>query len=63
VDYIDAGGTPTNRPAGAAYMREWLISDSTPTIKTITVNVQQITSSRNVIPATTVLVCRKSSGN
>jgi hypothetical protein len=64
VDYLDFNGNLLTTSAGASYTRQWTIStDSTATLKTITVVV---TSSPSAVvkglPPSATLVCVKSSG-
>lgn len=64
VDYLDQNGNLLTSSAGAEYTREWKIStDSTATLKTITVVVTAAVPAgvQGAAPSTT-LVCVKSSG-
>lgn len=64
VDYLDLNGNLLTSSTGAYYTRQWSIStDSTATLKTITVVVTslQAVSIKGLAPSAT-LVCIKSSG-
>jgi Tfp pilus assembly protein PilV len=64
VDYLDRNGNLVTSSSGAEYTRQWSIStDSTATLKTITVVTTAIVSKspQGVAPSCTV-VCIKSSG-
>jgi type II secretory pathway pseudopilin PulG len=64
VDYLDFNGNLLTSSAGAFYTRQWSIStDSTATLKTITVVVTSVQAAgeKGLAPSAT-LVCIKSSG-
>jgi type II secretory pathway pseudopilin PulG len=64
VDYLDFNGNLLTSSAGAYYTRQWSIStDSTATLKTITVVVTSVQAAgeKGLAPSAT-LVCIKSSG-
>jgi hypothetical protein len=64
VDYLDSNGNLLTSSSGAYYTRQWSIStDSTATLKTITVVVtaMQVAGMKGLAPSA-VLVCMKSSG-
>ena len=64
VDYLDTNGNLLTSSAGAYYKRQWSIAtDSTATLKTITVVVTSLQSKAVVgLAPSTTLVCIKSSG-
>ncbi len=58
VDYVDAEGNLLTSSTGAAYVRQWSITtDSTDTLKTITVVATSLTTSRGagIAPSTTLV--------
>jgi hypothetical protein len=64
VDYVSTNGTPSSSSTGAAYIREWMItndSNSPTQIKTITVMVKQISATTGPIVPSTMLISQKCS--
>ncbi|HVZ16581.1 MAG TPA: prepilin-type N-terminal cleavage/methylation domain-containing protein [Terriglobales bacterium] len=64
VDYVMNDGTPSQTNTGAAYIREWKITDDVSgaaTLKTITVRVQKIKETKGEVVPYTLLVSQKSS--
>lgn len=66
VDYLDANGNPlgggSNRPANTYYIRVWQVTNTSATLKTISVRVAAVmgVNTRNAAPNSTV-TARKSS--
>jgi len=66
VDYLDANGNPlgggATQPANTFYVRAWQITDTTGTLKTISVTVAAVTgvNTRNAAPNSTVTALKSS---
>ena len=62
ADYLDENGNQLSSSSGAFYKRQWnIVTDSTATVKTITVVVTALGTFTGTAPSTT-LVCVKSTG-
>jgi len=66
VDYLDASGNPlgggATKPANTFYIRVWQITDTTATLKTISVRVASVTgvNTTNAAPNSTVTALKSS---
>src|SRR5262249_14725156 len=66
VDYLDASGNPlgggATKPANAFYIRAWQITDTTSTLKTISVTVAAVSgvNTQNAAPKSTVTALKSS---
>lgn len=66
VDYLDANGNPlgggSSRPANTFYIRTWQITDTSSTLKTISVQVAAISgvNTTNAAPTSTVTALKSS---
>lgn len=66
VDYLDASGNPlgggATKPANAFYIRVWQITDTSSTLKTISVTVKAISgvNTTNAAPSSTVTALKTS---
>lgn len=66
VDYLDANGNPlgggSTKPTNAFYIRAWQITDTSSTLKTISVRVSAVTgvNTKNAAPNSTVTALKSS---